>query len=489
MRYVQPTDRTQFVLMNTLDDLVPPSHPVRIVDAVVEQIVVANPDEFVCERDESDPGRPAFAPQTMLKLFLYGYLINCRASRKLEAETKRNIELLWLLGTLSPDHWVIARYRREHGAQIKAVAKAFRQFLHAHEYIKGERVAIDGTKMRANAKREMLTIEKIEKRLQRLDEQLEEYLNKLAENDIRDDLAEEVDSLDGSVAVDQHLVNKIIALQRQVEELQAQKATLEQSGKGYLSPSDPDAVLMKTPNGKVPGYNVQMVVDDAYHMIAASEVLTEQNDHAALPQMVEAVQKELGMTPQEVIADEGYYTPDLIQQVETTTGATCYVVTPEEDQQASPVTFHYDASTDRYTCSAGRLLVFHTKNKRKRQSLVNVYRGTQCADCSLRAQCTTSKHGRIVHRYHNQEWRNWFAERMKQASSKALLGLRKCLAEHPFGTIKLWGGKLPLLLRGLPKVAIEINLYTTAYNLRRLLNCVTWETLTEQVTSYSWKLA
>ena len=176
MRYVQPADRTQFVLMNTLDDLVPPSHPVRIIDAVVEQIVAANPDEFACERDESDPGRPAFAPQTMLKLFLYGYLI------------------------------------------------------------KGERVAIDGTKMRANAKREMLTIEKIEKRLQRLDEQLEEYPNKLAENDIRDDLAEELDSLDGSIAVDQHLVNKIIALQRQVEELQAQKATLEQSGKSYLSP-------------------------------------------------------------------------------------------------------------------------------------------------------------------------------------------------------------------------------------------------------------
>jgi len=78
---------------------------------------------------------------------------------------------------------------------------------------------------------------------------------------------------------------------------------------------------------------------------------------------------------------------------------------------------------------------------------------------------------------------------MKQAKNKALLGLRKCLAEHPFGTIKLWGGKLPLLLRGLPKVAIEINLFTTACNLRRLFNCATWETLTEQVTSYSWKLA
>jgi transposase len=489
MRYVQPADRRQFVLMNTLDDLVPASHPVRIIDTVVEQIVTANHDEFVCERDESDPGRPAFAPQTMLKLFLYGYLINCRASRKLETETKRNIELLWLLGTLSPDHWVIARYRREHGAQIKAVAKAFRQFLHAHEYIKGERVAIDGTKMKANAKREMLSMEKIEKRLHRLDEQLEEYLKKLAENDLRDDLAEELDNLDSSVVVDEYLLNKIIALQKQVEELTAHKATLEQSGKAHLSPSDPDALLMKTTDGKVPGYNVQLAVDDAYHMIAAAEVLTKQNDRTALPHMVEAIQKELGITPNEVVADKDYCTPDLLQQIETTTGATCYVATPEKDEHASPVTFHYDASTDSYTCSAGRVLVLYQKNKRKRQSLVNVYRGIQCSDCSLRAQCTTSKHARIVHRYHNQDWREQFRERMKQASSKAIIGLRKCLVEHPFGTIKAWGGKLPLLLRGLPKVATEVNLYATAYNLRRLFHCATWETLTEQIGSHSWRLA
>lgn len=231
MRYLQAVDRTQCVLMNTLDDLVPPNHPVRLIDAVVEQTVAANPHEFASERDESDPGRPAFAPQTMLKLFLYGYLINCRASRKLEAETKRNIELIWLLGTLSPDHWVIACYRRVHGDHIKAVTKAFRQFLHTHGYINGARVAIDGTKIKANAKREMLTREKIEKRLDRLDEQLQEYLTKLAENDIRDDLAEELDDLDSSAGVDRYLLDKIIALQKQVEALTTHKATLEHSKK------------------------------------------------------------------------------------------------------------------------------------------------------------------------------------------------------------------------------------------------------------------
>jgi transposase len=475
--------------MNTLDDAVPPDHPVRIIDAVVEQIVAANPEQFGADRDDSDPGRPPFAPQTMLKLFLYGYLISCRASRKLEAETQRNIELLWLLGTLSPDHWVIAAYRRLHGDHIKVVTKAFRQFLHAHGYIKGERVAIDGTKIKANTKREMLTVEKIEKRLHRLDDQLEEYLSKLAENDIRDDLADELDTLDTSVPVDRYLLDKITALQKQVEDLTAHKTTLENLGKTYLSPSDPDASLMKSRDGKVPAYNVQTVVDDAYHMIATTEVLTDPDDHAALPVMVASVKAELGVGPKDILADKGYYTPDLIEEVETATRATCYIPPPQKDDDASTMTFQYDASTDRYTCSAGKPLVLHQKNKRKRNSLTNVYRGTQCTGCLLRAQCTTSKHGRMVHRYHNQDWRDQFRVRMEQATSKAISGVRKCLVEHPFGTIKLWGGKVPLLLRGAANVATEINLYATAYNLRRLLNCTHWDTMKEQVASYAWKLA
>src|SRR5438034_4718470 len=117
----------------------------------------------------------------MLKLFLYGYFINCRASRKLEAETRRNIELMWLLGMLCPDHWVIAEYRRTHGDQIKAATTSFRQFLYAHDYITAKRVAIDGTRMKANARREMLTIAKIEQRIKHLDKQLDEYLSKFAE--------------------------------------------------------------------------------------------------------------------------------------------------------------------------------------------------------------------------------------------------------------------------------------------------------------------
>ncbi len=507
MRFVQPADRSQCVMMNSLDDLVGPNHPVRLIDSVVDEIVKSNPEEFGTDRVESDPGRPAFSPQTMLKLFLYAYLINCRASRKLEAETKRNIELIWLLGTLSPDHWVIAQYRRLHGDQIRAITKSLRQFLRDHGYIKGERVAIDGTKIRANARREMLTVEKIERRLERLDEQMEEYLSRLAENDIRDDLAEELENVrsndgpsgeGGSGASEhRHLVDKIVALEKQIEELNAHRETLHNSERRYLSPTDPDASLMKTGEGKRPSYNVQSAVDEAHHMIAATEVLTDATDARALPGIVNAVTEELGVTPHEIIADKGYYTPDLIEQVEKETGATCYIPSPhtpkhqEKDPQASvsPITFEYDQSTDRYTCSEGKPLVLHQRKKRSRNTVVNVYRGTECGACSLRSQCTTSATARSVFRYHNQPWRDQYHHRLKQRASGLIVALRKRIVEHPFGTIKLWGGKLPLLLRGRAKVAIEIDLYATAYNLRRLLQCAGLEQVREQVASYSWKLA
>lgn len=486
MRYIQPENRTQCVILNTLDDLVSLDNPVRIIDIVIEQMVTANPVKFSMERSESEPGRPAYSPETMLKLFLYGYIINCRASRKLEAESKRNIELMWLLGKLSPDHWVIAKYRRENGDHIKTATKLFRQFLHSQGYIKGERVAIDGTRMKANAQRKMLTAEKIEKRLENLDEQLTEYLSKFAENDLRDDLADELDNFDNNASADSHLVDKIISLQKRIEELTAHKDTIANSERSYLSPTDPDATLMKTPDGKVPGYNVQSVVDDAYHMIAATEVLTENYDQKALPVMVQSVRDELGISPKIVTADKGYYNPDLIQKVETETHTDCYIPLPK--QKKSPITFTYNPITDSYTCSENRSLILHQKNKRKHNSLANVYRGTQCESCLLRQQCTTSSRGRLVHRYHNQAWRDKYHDRMKTKVSKAFFTLRKTLVEHPFGTIKLMGGKIPLLLRGKEKISIEVNLYATAYNFKRLLNCTSWNKIKEQIISHSWKL-
>jgi transposase len=146
MNYIEPLDRNQYQLMSCLDDLVSPNHPVRIIDKVVDSIVSSNRERFEKER-QTEAGRPKYHDSVKLKLFLYGYFNGISSSRKLEVETQRNKEVIWLLGGLSPDHWTISNYRKEQADDIKFVTKKFREFLKDNGYIKLKTVAIDGSKV------------------------------------------------------------------------------------------------------------------------------------------------------------------------------------------------------------------------------------------------------------------------------------------------------------------------------------------------------
>lgn len=223
-------------------------------------------------------------------------------------------------------------------------------------------------------------------------------------------------------------------------------------------------------------------------MIAGSTVVTDQDDHAALPEVLTELKEQLDIEPQEVLADKGYYTPDIIEQIERESRSVCYIPVPKKEPSADTITFTYDAITDRYTCSEGKPLPLLTKKKRKRNSIADVYRGTECGACRVRAQCTQSPHGRMVHRYHNQAWRDTYKERMMTPTARTIVALRKTLVEHPFGTIKCWAGKLPLLLRGRVNVATEIKLYVTAYNFKRLLSIEPLDCLLARAQAYRWTL-
>jgi transposase len=490
MSYIQPQDRSQFTMMGKLDDLVSPDHPVRLLDMMIDEIVKNNPDVFGTETF-GDPGRPEFSHATLQKEIHYGYCNKVNASRRLETESERNIELIWLLGALSPDHWVIANYRANFDKEIKFVATKVRQFLRDNGYIAGKRMAVDGSKFKANARRDMLTIEKIEKRFEHAERDLEKYLQILADNDTREDVIESLEQSDDSwTDRESALLDRIVKLQQELESLNKMKETMKTTGQTYISPTDPEARLMRSRDGKVPAYNVQIIVDDKHKFIADSEVLTDENDLGALAPMVDSLIEELGITPEELLADAGYNAPDAIEQVESSHNIGCYVAQKrkKESPQAA-VTFSYDQPNDQYVCSRGRLLPLKARNVRKNKSLVNVYQGTQCHGCPIRTACTQSKYGRQINRYVNHQWREQFKQRMKEYKSRIVLAIRKCLAEHPFGTIKWLAGKIPLLLRGQRKVSTEINLYTTAFNLKRLFNLETFETLTDQFATYNWKTA
>ena len=148
MGYIRGEGRDQGTLFPVvLDDLIPADHVCRVVDAFVEGLTMG---ELGFERSEAaETGRPGYDPRDLLKLYLYGYLHTIRSSRRLEAECRRNVELMWLLGRLYPDHKSIAEFRRMHREAITAAGAQLVRFGQSCGLIQGEWIAIDGTKFRA----------------------------------------------------------------------------------------------------------------------------------------------------------------------------------------------------------------------------------------------------------------------------------------------------------------------------------------------------
>lgn len=487
MHYIEPANREQFMFLNCLDDLVSQEHYVRLIDLAVEHIVEANAERFTYKGKEAK-GRKAYSPATLLKLYLYGYLNGISSSRKLEQECYRNIEVIWLLGSLKPDHKTIADYRKDNAEQIKAVSKKFRKFLHDNGFIKAERIAVDGTRVKANASSAMLTNKKIESRLAKMHEEMEDYLQLLKENDTFESLLEENDAVwEGEI--NRQLLRKISELQEQIEALTREKERLEEEGLKASSPSDPDARLMKHPHGYIPGYNVQIAVDDANHMIGAVEVYQEEVDRNLLEPMVEQFKEDIGSVPKEVLADKGYFDNTQIESLEKN-GTTCYVsIIQKKRRGEDKIKFYYDKEKDEYRCSqGGRLVLFH-KGKKKAEQYYNLYRGIDCEDCELRSICTSSEKARTIYRAVNEDWRRQYRARLRSRVGKEMVKRRRNLVEHPFGTIRYWMGKIPLLLRGRSKVATEIHLYVTAYNFRRLISLESPSEIKEMIENYDWKLA
>lgn len=119
----------------------------------------------------------------------------------------------------------------------------------------------------------------------------------------------------------------------------------------------------------------------------------------------------------------------------------------------------------------------------------DTYRGIDCEGCAKRSVCTKSPKGRMVKRRNDQEWVDNYKKKMKTPRAKYELSKRKGMIEHCFGTIKIWMGKIPLLLRGKEKVTTEIDIYVTAYNLRRLLNIESFDEIAAKIEGYSWEIA
>src|SRR6266481_7404060 len=265
MGYVQGEGRTQATLFPvTLEELIPDDHVCRVIDAFVDRLDMAG---LGFERAEpAETGRPGYDPRDLLKLYLYGYLQQIRSSRRLQAECQRNVEVMWLLGRLAPDYKSIAEFRRMHREAVMGAGAELVRFARSVGLVRGEWVALDGSKFRAVSS----------SRSVREREALKRYLDELESADAQDE-----------VVIDPSTV----------------AAALEKLKKH----SEPEAGLMRTGDGTVPAYNVQTAVDAEHALIVVQKVTRESNDTRSLQPMAEAAKMAVG-EPQRmnVIADAGY---------------------------------------------------------------------------------------------------------------------------------------------------------------------------------------
>ena len=437
MGYIQGEGRTQGTLFPVmLEDLVPADHMCRVIDAFVESLAIS---ELGFERSLAAPtGRPGYSPRDLLKLYLYGYLNQIRSSRRLETECHRNVELMWLLGRLYPDHKSIAEFRRVHRNAITAAGAELVRFARDCGLIRGEWIAVDGSKFRAVA-----SVDSTRERIA-----LERYLESIEKADEEQQL-----NVDSS------------AVQAAIEKLRQHP--------------EPEAGYMLVRQTALPAYNVQTAVDSEHALIVAHAVILDASDIRCLMPMAEAAKKALELDTFKVVADAGYSNGEQFAQCEAA-GVVPYVPVMRTVNNQGDGTlfgrsdFRYEPENDAYVCPGDKKLLRKHTNHKDRYTMYKASSG-DCGACPLKSRCTQARRrGLARHLYEDA------LNRMQERVTPEAMRLRRSTVEHPFATIKYRiFGHPRLLLRGLFGAQAEIGIATMAYNLKRITNVLGAAKLTE----------
>jgi transposase len=465
MGYIAGIAREQLILFpESLDDYIAIDNPVRFIDAWVDSLDLAALG--FADTIPAETGRPGYDPRVLLKLYLYGYLNRLRSSRKLEQECQRNVEVMWLLGKLTPDHKTIADFRKDNLAAFKETFKAFCLLCRELELFGGELIAIDGSKFKAvNSAKRNFTQTKVKQYLAEMEERLTAYLQELdqADHTERATLPPKASAAE--------LQAKIEHLKTRQVKYQGYLKRMEESGESQLSLTDPDSRAMpKSPTAPV-AYNVQSVVDSKHHLIVAQDVTNDITDRDQLSHMALAGKQMLAVEQIKAVADMGYaHGKELKACLEA--GIEPYVARPDTSANAKlglfdKEQFVYDPDTDTYRCPAGQTLTYRFDTVEKERH-IRYYKTSACGQCALREKCTRNKEGRRITRWIDEQIIEETQQRVE--AHPEIMKQRQQLVEHPFGTIKFWWDHSHFLMKGLEKVRAEFSLSTLAYNIRRVLN-------------------
>jgi transposase len=492
------------LLPPSLEEMIPESHPVRVVNQVIDTIDM---DPLVSKYKGG--GCSSYHPRLMMKVLIYGYLTNTYSSRKIEEALHQNIHFMWLGGMQHPDHNTINRFRSDKLKDVlKEVFGQVVQLLIDSGHVNLKEVYTDGTKIEANANLYTFVwgraIKTSRNRIQRQLKELWEYAEGVAreelENNEPDDfeqidaekVKQTIDKIDKALAgkpVDKKVKQKLNYAKKNWPENLDKYDRYEQKlgDRKSLSKTDPDATFMRMKedhmlNGQLkPGYNWQISTQNQY--ILDYTIHQDLADTSTLTAHVDSLLETLGDTPDVLVADAGYGSEQNYEYLESK-GIEAYVkynnfhkeqTRKWKEDPRRIENLHYNEELDCYYCPMGQPMTYIGSPKRKShrgyEQSTRLYRAQNCQGCPMRGPCHRAKGDRTIEVYPRLiNYKEIIKERLNSERGKAYRSLRPVDVEGVFGIIKHNKNFRKFMLRGLDKVEIEAGLLSLAHNIAKLAN-------------------
>lgn len=491
------------LLPPSLEELIPLSHPVRVVNEVIESINLE-----VLEKAYKGGGTSSYHPKMLLKILVYGYVSNVYSSRKLEAATKENINFMWLAAMQQPDHNTINSFRGKRLQEaLKNIFTQVVELLVEEGILSIKDIYVDGTKIEANANRYTFVWgnaiktnkEKIKKQL----EELWQYTQKVAAEELDQPTPPDFTTISKEKVV--QTVEKIEKILRDKEEVskkikqklnyaknhwpaaldkyEAQEKILD--GRNSYSKTDLDATFMRMKddhmkNGQLKAaYNVQISTSGQF--IVDYSIYPNPTDTTTLPKHIEQHKATYNQYPQSITADAGYGSEENFQYLEDNM-IDGYVKYAGFDKQQSANHYkknpfasqylHYNKQKDCCFCPMGQTMncigSYQRQSSTGFEQTIKRYQAQNCNGCPLRSVCHNSKYNRIIEVNHNLNRHKAIAkEKLNTEEGVEKRKQRCCDVEPVFGNIKTNHKFNRFMLRGKRKVHTELGLLALAQNLRK----------------------
>jgi transposase len=448
--------KQQFLLPINLEDFIAEDHIGRILNDIIDAF-----DITTLEAKYSKDGCPAYHPRLLIKIILYGYMINIRSSREIHKMTHTDTAVMYLAAMQHPDFRTICRFRSSHLDSIKDVFSQVVTVCKEMGMLGVGKISLDGTKIKANAS------VKQSKDADALDKEIDKILKESIEIDKAED---EMYGDSTPYEMPKELVDKT----KRLEKIQAAKKKLEEEKLEKINVTDNDAKIMKHKDGSLkPSYNGQIAVDDKEQVIVAADLVTDTNDVKQVDPMIQLIWATMGYKPTILLADAGYFSYDnidLLNQI----GIDSYIpdnffrIEERGKNKYFPKSmFRFDKENDCYYCPAGITMPFKGIQKRDDEPELKQFIGDHCSICVLKNACTKAKK-RIISRDPREPLMEDMRKKLRTEDGKELYQERMSTVEPVFGQMKQNRGFTEFLLRGVDKAKVEFIMMCIVHNIEKI---------------------